>query len=201
MKRSLLFPALLLLAAVVIPNTISFAGPQSPEAVAPVSVFFVRHAETAASTRTNRNPELSEIGVNRGQALAALLKESGATHLFASEYQRTQSTLAALAKQTGLTVKVVEAGKMSEQIEKLRSLPAGSVAVVCGHSNTVPAMVKASGGSIADLKALPAAEQVLAHESYNRLFLVVLPAADGIKTKSFEFRYGKAIAAAAAAEH
>ncbi|MCP4092434.1 MAG: histidine phosphatase family protein [Planctomycetes bacterium] len=190
MKRSLLIPALLLLAAVVIPNALSFAGPQAPEAVAPVSVFFVRHAETAASTRTNRNPELSELGAARGEALAALLKKVGATHLFSSEYTRTQSTLAALAKQTSLEVKVVEARKMDDQIAKLQALPAGSVAVVCGHSNTVPAMVAASGGSIKELKNLPATEQVLAHESYDRLFLVVLPAAEGVKAKSFELRYG-----------
>jgi phosphohistidine phosphatase SixA len=154
-------------------------------------VFFVRHAETASSTRTNRDPELSKLGLQRSEALAKLLKSSGATHLFASEFMRTQSTLKALGEVCDLEVKVIPAGSAALQLDTLRSLPAGSVAVVCGHSNTVPAMVSKLGGKIAEFQNVPMAKQVLEHNAYNRIFLVVLPASEGAATKAIELRYGK----------
>jgi|FLOH01.1.fsa_nt_gi phosphohistidine phosphatase SixA len=200
MKRSLLLPSLVLLVALVILLASSAAGPPSAPPLAPVSVFFVRHAETASSTRTNRDPELSAVGISRGHALAQLLKTCGATHLFASEFQRTQSTLAELAKVCGLEVTVIAANDGEAQLATLRALPAGAVAVVCGHSNTVPTMVAGLGGEIADLKDLPAAQQVFAHDAYQRLILVVLPATEAAAAKTIELRYGADPVAAALAD-
>lgn len=197
MKRFWLLPILLLLVAVALPVTHSIATQSPAEPVEPVSVFFVRHAETATSTRTNRDPELSDLGRARAIALAQLLKSSGATHLFASEYVRTQSTLKALAENCDLEIKVIPAGDATTQLATLRSLPAGSVAVVCGHSNTVPAMVSGLGGKVAEFQGIPVAKQALAHNTYNRLFLVVLAASEGAAPKAIEFQYG----AAAPTEH
>ena len=191
MKRFPFLP-LLLFAIAAVPLIQAPATAQPEQMLEPVSVFLVRHAETASSTRTNRNPELSERGSARGNDLAKLLRAAGVTHLFASEYSRTQGTLSSLAKSHGLEVKVVSAGDSATQLEMLRSLPAGSVAVVCGHSNTVPAMVAGLGGSIADLKDLPAQKQVLDHDEYGRLFLVTLPTSRTVAAKTVELRYGEA---------
>lgn len=190
MKRFWLLPILLLLAAAALLATHSVASPQTADAIAPVSVFFVRHAETAASTRTNRDPELSKLGLARGKALAQLLRNSGATHLFASEFVRTQGTLKALAEICELEIKVIAAADAATQLANLRSLPPGSVAIVCGHSNTVPAMVSGLGGKIAEFEDIPVAKQVLEHNTYHRLFLVVLPAVEGTAPKAIEFQFG-----------
>jgi len=155
-----------------------------------VSVFIVRHAETAADTRSSPDPELSEGGMARAKALADLLEHAGITHLFASEYQRTQSTLKVLAERTGVEVVLIPAGQMHRQMSDLQNLPAGSVAVVCGHSNTIPAMVFGLEGEILDLKGKTKSKQVLAHEAYNRLFLVTLAANAGAAVKTMELRYG-----------
>jgi phosphohistidine phosphatase SixA len=147
----------------------------------PVSVFLVRHAETAASTRQVRDPELSEEGRLRAHELARLLSQAGVTHLFASEFVRTGATLAPLAEQLGLEVRIVPAAESEQQVQALRALPAGSVAVLAGHSNTVPELVVALGGELAE---------PIEHEQYQRVFLVTLPRhADGAP-KAIELRYG-----------
>ncbi|MDA0668184.1 MAG: phosphoglycerate mutase family protein [Planctomycetota bacterium] len=194
MKLTLLIPVLLLLMI----GLFSFANPVAGQNPAhevnpqqPACVFFVRHAETAADTKSNRDPELSEIGTARAVALADLLEHAGVTHLFASEYQRTQSTLKVLAERTEIEVVIVSAGQMHRQLADLQNLPAGSVAVVCGHSNTVPAMVFGMEGEIEDLKGKTVGKQVLEHSAHNRLFLVTLAANPGAAVKTLELNYGQ----------
>jgi phosphohistidine phosphatase SixA len=191
MKRIWLFPLFLLIVAAVLPSTRSFGSAPPTEAVAPVSVFFVRHAETAASTRTNRDPQLSEGGIARSQDLAELLKNAQVTHLFASEFVRTQSTLKALAKANKLEIEVIPAANSASQQTRLRSLPPGSVAVVCGHSNTVPAMLMGLGGKFGDCEGAPLSEQVIEHGTYHRLFLLTLPNTEHSAPKTIEFQYGE----------
>ena len=190
MKPTLLFSILLLLLVGTIPIANSATSAQPEDPLAPISVFFVRHAETASSTRTNRNPALSPAGLQRAQSLAKLLQSCGVTHLFASEFQRTQSTLAALAKLGDLKVKIIPANEMATQLDALRSLPAGAVAVVCGHSNTIPMMVEKMGGEIASFKGFAKAQHALDHDAYHQLFLLTLPASDDALVKALELHYG-----------
>jgi phosphohistidine phosphatase SixA len=145
LPRTLLVPlALLLLVLSISPRSGAEQGQPAPQK--PVAVFLLRHAETAAPTGGGGDPELSEPGKARAQQLARLLGKAGVTHLFASEYARTQATLAPLAGALGLKVETVPAGESARQVAALRALPPGSVAVVAGHSNTVPALVEALGG-------------------------------------------------------
>jgi len=142
------------------------------ELLEPTTVFFLRHAEKG--TDDARDPELSERGTERAAALAELLEHAGVTHLFASEFRRTQATLAPLAEALGLEVEIVSARSPDVQVAALRALPAGSVAVVAGHSNTTPALVRALGGEVGRLKASRSGD-VLGEDEYGRLFVVVLP--------------------------
>jgi phosphohistidine phosphatase SixA len=158
------------------------------EARKPVTVLVVRHAETAASTKTNRDPELSEAGQARAEALATLLAKSGATHLFSTQYKRTQATLAPLARLVKLEVEIIAAQEAERQITTLKGLPPGSVAIVAGHSNTVPDHVAALGGSVTDLVD-SSHGKVLDHDSYDRLFIVTLPTDEGVVAQTIELRY------------
>ena len=174
---------LLFLAAAAVTSAAQQA--QDP-AVRPVCVIFVRHAETAASTETNRDPALSEIGGKRVAALARMLGSSGVTQLYASEYPRTQQTLAPLAAKTGLEVEVISARDATAQLDALRQLAPGSVAVVAGHSNTIPALVSGLGEPAQGL-----VDGSLAHDSYDRMFLVVVPGVDGAEARTLELGYGR----------
>ncbi|MDC0669236.1 histidine phosphatase family protein [Nannocystis radixulma] len=162
-----------------------------PEAAAPrMTVILVRHGEKA--TDDPRDPGLSPAGEARARALAALLAQAGVTHLFASEYRRTQATVAPLAGATGLEVVALPANAPQELVTALRALPAGAIAVVAAHSNTVPAIVEALGGQVRDTVESNG-QRMLPDDAYDRLFIVTLagtPATDPPQT--LELRYGAA---------
>jgi phosphohistidine phosphatase SixA len=173
--------ALLLLPTRAAPN---------PEAVEPVTVILLRHAETEEAGVGSRDPELSADGQDRAAALARLLSATSVTQLYASEFQRTQLTLAPLATQLALEVEVVSARTPQDQLAMLRALPPGSTAVICGHSNTVPGMVTELGGTARDLTDHPTYGPMLPHEAYDRLFVLTLPVGPDIATATVELRYG-----------
>lgn len=161
--------------------------------VEPIDVFVLRHAEKGGGDP--QDPELSEAGTARAGALARLLGAAGVTHLFASEYRRTQHTLAPLAAALGLEVVVAAARDVDALAERIAGLPSGSVVVVCGHSNTTPQLVDRlvrRGG------ASPAAEPRpnLAESEFDRVFHTALvPNAIGstlhLVSRVIELRYGE----------
>lgn len=149
------------------------AAQGSPTATppAPVAVFVMRHAEKA--TNDPRDPDLSDAGRARAGALATMLRHAGVTHCFATELKRTRQTLEPLAAAVGLEVETLAAADPGAFVERLRALPAGSVAVVAGHSNTVPAIVRGLGGELARLQGTPSGDQIPDAE-YGRLMLLLL---------------------------
>ena len=151
---------------------------------AQVTVVFVRHAETAGSTKDGGDPPLSEPGRSRAAALARTLADSGVTHLFTSEALRCRETLAPLGAARGLEPTAIPARETERQVAALRALPPGSFAVVAGHSNTIPAMVGALGGKMGGLDGA-----AIPHEDYGRMIVVVLAGGGGAAT--VELRYGK----------
>ncbi len=161
------------------PDTASGASALTVARAAPTLVYFVRHAEKALDQ--GDDPQLTPAGTERAQALDALLRQARVTHLYSTPYKRTQATLAPLATRLGLTVVTIGAKDDRAQLDALRALPPGSVAVVAGHSNTVPGMVRDLGGAAPELDD--------AH--YDRLFLVAL-ARTGTTTRATttELRYG-----------
>jgi phosphohistidine phosphatase SixA len=152
----------------------------------PTVVVVVRHAEKAKDDP--RDPNLSEAGRRRAEDLARLLSTADVTHLFSTQFRRTRQTLAPLAQQQELEVQVISAHDADKQKEALLRLPPGSVAVLAGHSNTVPDMVRSLGGTLDGLLHTEDGD-MLHHDEYDRLFLVILPVGgQGIRT--LEMRYG-----------
>ncbi len=124
--------------------------------------------------------------MRRAKALASLLGRARATHLFASEFKRTKETLAPLAEVSKVAVTVVPGAQTVELAAKILELPAGSVVVVAGHSNTVPALATLLGGTIHGTESTPQGA-VLADAEYGRLF-VVTPDGSG-KASVLELAY------------
>ena len=143
----------------------------------PLTVFVVRHGEKGPG---NPDPSLSDAGGRRAAALARALSDARVTALFASEFKRTQETLAPLGKATGITPTIVSAGKMDDLIGLLRGLPAGSRAVVASHSNLVHLIVERLSG-----QKMP----MLTDVDYDRL-VVVTVSGDG-KGEAVVLRYGE----------
>jgi broad specificity phosphatase PhoE len=132
-------------------------------------VILVRHAERADGGATSggmtdkpADPRLSPAGEARAARLAAMLAEAGLTAIYSTEFRRTQDTVGPLAAKTGVAVTTVPAGDLAALTAKITADPKGIVLVV-GHSNTVPAIIKALGG------AAPS----IADSEYDNLFIYV----------------------------
>lgn len=104
------------------------------------TVFIVRHAEKIDSTP---DAELSAAGKARAASLAQMLKDTGVARIYATDFKRTQQTAAPLAKMLGLAVTTVSAKDNTALVSELRDLK--SKALVVGHSNTLPDLIKALG--------------------------------------------------------
>lgn len=148
-------------APAVAPATAAPIAPADADAP-PRIVVLVRHGEKQSE---DRDAALSPAGIARAACLADTLAELGVTHVFTTEFARTRDTAAPLAKRLGLTPEVVPAADETAWRERLAALPPGAIALVAGHSNTVPALVAALG----------AGEVAIAGDTYDKLFAVVLP--------------------------
>ena len=104
-------------------------------------VVIVRHAEKAANG--GNDPELSSAGRARADALARILKDSGITAIFTSEFKRTRETAAPTATSIGVTATVVPATDTDALVSKLHQLNGN--ALVVGHGDTIPNLIKALG--------------------------------------------------------
>ena len=179
--------ALALVALGSLSAPLAFARHQAAPA-GPHTVILVRHAEKDTA-QDKTDPPLTELGTKRAEELARLLAESGVTRLVASEFRRTQATLAPLAAATGLSVETRPAKELEALAVELAAAPAGTVTVVAGHSNTLPALAERLLG--APLPGLTAGAN-LAEDAYDRLFVLTLGVAEpGAKPRGLvlELRY------------
>lgn len=130
-------------------------------AVAQEAIYLVRHAERLDDTT---DAPLSPEGAARAERLAAILRDSGITAVFSTQYKRTVDTGRPLADRLGLTVTPVTAGQDGELLKQVRALGPKARVLIVGHSDTVPELLAAFGH---------ANTVAIAKGEYDNLFLVV----------------------------
>ena len=135
-------------------------------------VVIVRHGEKTANGGTD--PDLSSAGRARADALARILKDSGITAIFTTEFKRTQETAAPTATLSHVTPTVVAAKDTMALVAKLHQVNGN--ALVVGHSNTIPDIIKALG--INNAINIP-------DDDYSELLIVTL----GDKPQLFRLHY------------
>jgi phosphohistidine phosphatase SixA len=166
-------------------------GQEHEAAVGQVTIVLVRHAERAEDDP--RDPSLSEAGQQRADELARVVGDLHITHLFATQYKRTQQTLSPLARKSGIDIEARAANEPEAFIAELRGLPDAAVVVVAGHSNTVPDLVKRLGGEPSGLEEDPKHGWLLPHDEYSRMYVVTLVRGAAHELKfggCLELRYG-----------
>jgi broad specificity phosphatase PhoE len=129
-------------------------------ATAQSTIFIVRHAEKADATKDS---DLSAAGRARAEALAKTLRDANITEIYATEFKRTQQTAGPPAKALDITVTILPAKDNAALIAKLRASTGN--ALVVGHGDTIPDLIKALG--ISD-------PINIAENDYDNLFAVVL---------------------------
>jgi phosphohistidine phosphatase SixA len=145
-------------------------------AVEPVVVYLVRHAEKASG---GKDPELTEAGRARAQALARTLGDAGIESIHSTDFKRTRETAAPLAHRLGVAVRIYDWDEMEALAAAMRA--AGGRHLVVGHSDTTPELVGLLGGEPG-----PAIDEP---SEYDRLYIVTI-GADGAVT-SVLLRYGE----------
>lgn len=121
------------------------AGPVSAEVT---TVLVVRHAEKASPTA--KDPHLSAAGKARAKDLAHAAGAAGVTAVYATHLRRTQETVAPLAAALRLTPVVKQADQTEELVTEIQTTRRGQTVLVCGHSDTVPEIVKRLTGVVVD---------------------------------------------------
>jgi broad specificity phosphatase PhoE len=80
-----------------------------------------------------------------------------------TEFRRTQDTAKPIAAKLGLTPEVVKAAETPDLLSRLKTKHVNDVVLVVGHSNTIPAIIKALTGRDVNV----------ADSEYDDLFFVV----------------------------
>ncbi len=113
-------------------------------------VIAVRHAERAdggsGTSMSQTDPLLSAEGEARAKRLSAMLADAGITAIFVTEYKRTQDTAKPLAQKLGIEVRTRKGQDSAGLAATLKTDHAKDVVLIIGHSNTLPAVIKALGG-------------------------------------------------------
>ena len=103
-----------------------------PAFSAPEQLYLFRHSEK----QTGSNPYLTEQGQARAEHLVSLVKTHPHITLYSSNYNRTLSTAAPLARYFNIKVITYNAADLTTLKNQL--LAQDGVVVVIGHSNTTP---------------------------------------------------------------
>jgi len=148
-----------------------------PLAAQATTVILVRHGEKVDESS---DPDLSEAGKARAEALRRTLAAAPVERVYVTQYKRTQQTAAPTAETNRVTPVVIQArGGAPVFADSIRKAPAGSTVLVVGHSNTLSAIIEALGGpKIGDL----------CDKEYATLFVLELPA--GKAPKLIRASYG-----------
>lgn len=115
----------------------------------PLVVYLVRHAERG--TAPAGDPSITAEGSARAEALREALRDAGVRSIVTSDRRRTQETARPLATALGLTmIPVPVSGAVDAHVaavaREVRTRGTAGPVLVVGHSNTIPAIIRALGG-------------------------------------------------------
>lgn len=123
------------------------------------TVYIVRHAEKVDQSR---DAALSDAGRERAATLAWVLRDVKFDAAYSTDYQRTRNTIAPLVEAQKLDLDV--STPPTKLADAIRARNVGQTVLICGHSNTVPMLLRDLGVDFTT-KLL---------DSYDNLFVVTL---------------------------
>jgi broad specificity phosphatase PhoE len=135
---------------------------------ATTTIIVFRHAEKDTA---KLDPSLSKEGKTRAENLVLALRDFTPDAAYSTNYNRTRSTVAPLARKFNLEVQVYDARDQKSFAEQLKAMT-GKTIVVAGHSNTVPRLVNLLAG----VDKYPDLEDSV----YNQIYIVKIT--DGVPT-------------------
>lgn len=144
------------------------------------TVIVIRHAEKNIEP-DNPDPDLSPAGLARAQEIARIFADSGIQAVYATQFKRTQQTVAPLASRLNIPIIAVDAKQSSEVARLISSNHRGQTVFIAGHNNTVPEIVNLLSGE--NIPLIPESE-------FDNMFIVTIYRFG--KAKVVKIRYGQA---------
>jgi len=120
----------------------TLAACMTTTAPGPPPVYVMRHLNTPQG---ERDPDLLPEGQRAAQALAGWFGRERVRAIYVSDFRRTRQTAAPLAARLGLIPIVYDPADTPGLVARVRAGP--HPALIVGHSNTVPDIVEALGGT------------------------------------------------------
>ncbi|MCC6407361.1 MAG: histidine phosphatase family protein [Planctomycetes bacterium] len=144
----------------------------------PTIVYVVRHAEKGLDPG-NGDPALSAAGAARAVELARVLDRCDVQVAYATQFQRTQQTVAPTATLETLTPIVVQANDVAGLVASIRANDRGKIVLVAAHSNTAPEIVHELCGA-----TVPAIDD---ETEFDNLYQVLLPRCGSPKLQHMKY--------------
>ena len=100
--------------------------------------YLIRHAEK--DTVPVDNPKLTEVGIERANFLANMMKGTRIDGIYSTMYTRTLFTIDSLASRKGLKILPYKPSALKLLHKTISQDTTQSAVIVVGHSNTTPAL-------------------------------------------------------------
>lgn len=98
--------------------------------------YLIRHSDKDVSNPTDRNPNLSKIGMQRANSWVAILKEVEFDAIYSTNYNRTLQTAKPIADSYQL--EIIKYDLSNFNFDDFKESTKGKIVLVVGHSNTTP---------------------------------------------------------------
>lgn len=103
--------------------------------------YLIRHAEKDRSDKTNRNPNLMEVGLQRAESWARHFKDIKFDVIYSTDTNRTRQTATPTAKANNLALQLYYPDNMD--MEEFMLQNKGKTVLIVGHSDTTPMLTNA----------------------------------------------------------
>ena len=112
---------------------------QYKEETATTTFYLIRHAEKDRSDASNKNPELTSIGLNRAGLWASYFDSIPLDKIYSTDYSRTLQTVENLSEKIQIPIKLYDPNNLIN--DSFMETSKGLSILICGHSNTTPILV------------------------------------------------------------
>ena len=144
--------------------TINYAQEKEHSTETVTTYYLIRHAEKDISNPTDKNPNLSSIGVQRAESWTKILKNASFDAVYSTDYNRTKQTAKPISETNNL--ETINYDLNTFDFEKFKSETKGKTIIIVGHSNTTPLFVNAFIGS--------QKYQQIKESNYSNLYIITI---------------------------
>ena len=144
--------------------TINYAQEKVHNTETFTTYYLIRHSEKDLSNPNDKNPNLSEIGVQRAENWVEILKNAPLDAVYSTNYNRTKQTAKPIATSNKLETTIYDVKAFD--VQKFKSETKGKVVLIVGHSNTTPHFVNSLIGN--------QKYQQIKESNYSNLYIITL---------------------------